>query len=148
MECEVISPDRDDQRDAGICVRGEHALVGNPHGMDEIRFHAVDVLAQALRGAANRQRTEPVSDGSPQAHGPRGSGARALGRFLNRAKRYRHQFKALNGEIQFTLKCGSDMDFVASICKVTDPIGGDGGAGIDDVKDFHGAGIIRHCPTG
>lgn len=29
------------------------------------------------------------------------------------------------------------MDLVASICKVTDPVGGNGGAGIDYVEDFH-----------
>jgi hypothetical protein len=30
---------------------------------------------------------------------------------------------------------------------VTNPVGGDGRAGIGDEKDFHEAGIIRHCPN-
>jgi hypothetical protein len=40
------------------------------------------------------------------------------------------------------------MDLIPTFRKVTDPVGGNGGAGIYNVKDFHGAGIIRHCPMG
>ena len=67
--------------------------------------------------------------------------------FFNRAKGNGCDLKAINGEIQFTLKCGSDMNIIAALSEVTDPVGGNGGAGIDDVKDLHDVEIIRHCPN-
>jgi len=60
-----------------------------------------------------------------------------LGRFFNRAKGNGRELKALNGEIQFALKRGSNMNLISAFNKVTDPIGGNGGAGIDDKENFH-----------
>jgi hypothetical protein len=37
--------------------------------------------------------------------------------------------------------------FPAIFGEVTDPVDGNGGAGIYNVENFHGAGIIRHCPN-
>ena len=78
MQGKVIAPDGNDQRNAGVCVRSQHAFIGNPHGVDEIWFDSLDKSAQRCAGAANRDRPEPLPDGGAQAHGPRGSGAGAL----------------------------------------------------------------------
>ena len=169
MQCKVIAPTGYDQWDAGVGIRSEHAFVGNPHGVDEVWFDAFDGSTQALRRAANRQRSEPLPNGGTQAHRPGGSGARALRRFLNRTKGNGCKFKALNGEIQFTLKCGGDMNLVhrtaslvhrtaslvhrtaslvAALCEVTDPVGGYGGTGINNVENFHALELYVIARTG
>ena len=38
------------------------------------------------------------------------------------------------------------MDFIPMLREMANPIGGNGGAGVDDVEDFHDIGIIRDCP--
>ena len=100
MEGEVIAPNGDDQRRARIGIRGEHAFVGNPHGVDKIRFDAFDKSAQAIGCAANRKGTEPLPDGGAQSNGPRGSGARALICSLQRAKCDGHDLQAIIASVK------------------------------------------------
>ena len=49
MQGEVIAPDGDDERDAQSRVGGQHALVGNPQGVDEVGLNPLDETAQATR---------------------------------------------------------------------------------------------------
>ena len=146
MQREIIAPDGNDERRAGVRVRGHHPFIGNPHRVDEVRLDAFDISTQALGRAADGQGAEPVSDGSTQAQGPRGGAARALRRFFNRAKGHGDDLKALDRKIQGALKRGSNMDFTPALRKVVDPVGGDRLTGIHHVEDFHGGEIIRHCP--
>jgi hypothetical protein len=66
VQGEVIAPDGDDERDSQSRVGGQHALVGNPQGVDEVGLDAFDDGVQPLRGAGDRQRAEPVADGLAQ----------------------------------------------------------------------------------
>ena len=100
MQGEVIAPGGDEQRRARVSIRRQHALVRNPHRMDEIWFDALDITTQSVGGAANGEGTEPLSDSGAQAHGPGRGGAGALSRFFDGAKCHGRNLESLNREVQ------------------------------------------------
>jgi len=54
--------------------------------MDEIGLDSLDEAVQPLRGAADREGTEPLPDRRAQADGPCRGGTGALPRFFKSAK--------------------------------------------------------------
>ena len=125
MQCEVVTPDGNDGWNTDVRVRGDHAFVGNAHGVDQIGLHIADKRAQLLRSAANRQGADPLPDDSPQAEAARGGGAGALSRFFECAKRNGDDRESLDREINCTGKCGCDENLVAAfrpLREVTDPV--------------------------
>ena len=109
--------------------------------MDEVGSHFFDERAQSLRGAANRQGTEPLSEYGAQAQAARRGGARALSRFFKRTKGNWDDFKSLNREVQRARKSRRDENFIPAFNEMTNPIDGNGGTSVNDKKNFHECGL-------
>ena len=67
-----------------------------------------------------------------------------LGGFLDGGKGYGGHFQPLNWEIQMAREGGCDVHIVSAFGKVADPVGGNGGAGVNNKKYFHVTDLIFH----
>jgi hypothetical protein len=63
MQSEIISPHGYDQRSYGACIRSQHSLKRDAHGMHNVRLNAIDETTEFACRPPHRKRTQDLTHG-------------------------------------------------------------------------------------
>ena len=143
VQGEIVAPHGDHQgRGGGIgeSQGGEHALVGDAQGVDEVGLEAGDDLPQAAGGGGQGEGTEALADCGAQAdrHQAAQTGRGGRSPTGSRSEGDRDHLQRGQRQVRLAGEGRDQVHFVTWLDEVADPVEGDGRAPIGDEEEAHG----------